>query len=226
MAERVLPYDRSIVPQETSWWCGPASTQIVLDSCGIDKAERDLMQELEELEGNQNWDDRDGTDYIGQVTTVLNRYLPGYVTRSMPNDPPTRQQKDLLWGDLVRSIDNGFGVVANIDAPPSNYPRGVKGSRSPEYRGGRVQHYFAVMGYDDNPQLRAVWVADSGFPPYGYWMSFDQLATLIPPKGYTANPTARKPSPADDELTKRFPSRSKYRENDEPVDTAVGFILN
>ncbi|MFI2561585.1 glycoside hydrolase family 19 protein [Nocardia farcinica] len=33
-------------------------------------------------------------------------------------------------------------------------------------------------------------------------------------------------SAADDELTKRFPSRSKYRENDEPVDTAVGFILN
>ena len=46
-------------------------------------------------------------------------------------------------------------------------------------------HYFSVMGYDDAPD-RAVWIADSGFRPFGYWMSFDQLASLIPPKGYAA----------------------------------------
>ena len=31
---------------------------------------------------------------------------------------------------------------------------------------------------------------------------------------------------ADDELGKRFPSRSKYRDNDEAVDTLAGFVLN
>lgn len=31
---------------------------------------------------------------------------------------------------------------------------------------------------------------------------------------------------SDDELSKRFPSRSKYRDSDEPVDTLAGFILN
>ncbi|MEV6432565.1 glycoside hydrolase domain-containing protein [Nocardia sp. NPDC051463] len=31
---------------------------------------------------------------------------------------------------------------------------------------------------------------------------------------------------ADDELSKRFPSRSKYRDNDNDVDTLAGFILN
>ena len=47
------------------------------------------------------------------------------------------------------------------------------------------------MGYRDDGQGRAVWIADSGFSPYGYWISLDQLSTLIPPKGYTyaaANP--------------------------------------
>ena len=33
-------------------------------------------------------------------------------------------------------------------------------------------------------------------------------------------------STADDELGKRFPSRSKYRASDEPVDTLAGFVLN
>ncbi|PPJ31849.1 hypothetical protein C5E45_32685 [Nocardia nova] len=33
-------------------------------------------------------------------------------------------------------------------------------------------------------------------------------------------------SVADDELSKRFPSRSKYRKDNEPVDTLAGFILN
>ena len=39
------------------------------------------------------------------------------------------------------------------------------------------------MGWRDDGQ-RKVWVADSGFSPYGYWLSFDQLCTLVVPKGY------------------------------------------
>ena len=48
-----------------------------------------------------------------------------------------------------------------------------------------VYHYVAAMGYDDPPGAWAVWIADSGFWPFGYWCGFDQVATLIPPKGYT-----------------------------------------
>ncbi|MFC8531942.1 C39 family peptidase [Nocardia sp. NPDC057227] len=226
MTERVLDYDRAVVRQETGWWCGPASTQTVLNSLGIVKPERDFMRELEDLEGNTGWDDQDGTDSIRQITTVLNGYAPGYVTRQLPNDPPTAEQVDLLWRDITASIDAGFGVVANIDAPVSNYPRGVKGSTSPRYGGGEVLHYFAVMGYDDDPRLRAVWIADSGFPPYGYWMSFDQLASLIPPKGYSANLSGAKKRTADEELSKRYLSRSKYRADDDEGDTLAGYILN
>jgi hypothetical protein len=36
-----------------------------------------------------------------------------------------------------------------------------------------------------NEAMSAERVADSGFWPFGYWCAFDQVATLIPPKGYT-----------------------------------------
>lgn len=57
-----------------------------------------------------------------------------------------------------------------------------------------------------------------GFP-------WDRFATAVDKYANTTIKEAAM-SIADDELSKRFPSRSKYRDNDEPVDTAVGFILN
>lgn len=186
MTEKRLDYDRSIVPQETGWWCGPAATQIVLNSRGIRLAESWIAGQIEQIENPGRGDDRDGTDYVGLIEVFLDRQVPDakYKSVYMPNDPPTKAQKDRLWRDLKSSIDAGWGVVANFVAPPRNYPRGVKGNISPNYGGGTVYHYVALMGYDDDPANRAVWVADSGFWPYGYWCSFDQVATLIPPKGY------------------------------------------
>jgi hypothetical protein len=185
--EKVLQYDRSIVPQETGWWCGPASCQVSLSVRGIAVPERDMMMELEALEGHP-WvlDDQGGTNNIDQVATVLNRRIGGdYVVRSMPHDPPTVEEVDRLWDDLRRSVDNGFAMVCNIAVPPSNYPRGTRGSQSPAYGGGMVFHYFTAPGYADEGQGRHAWIADSGFRPYGYWCSIEQLASMIASKGYT-----------------------------------------
>lgn len=190
MAPVLLDYDRSIAPQETGYWCGPASTQMVLNNHGIHRSEADLARRMGTHTG--------GTDHIGLIAPVLNAELGGgYIVRTMPNDPPTAVQKTLLWDDIRRSINAGFGIVANIVAPPSNYPRGVNGSASPAYGGGTVYHYIALMGYDAD--TKAVWVADSGFRPYGYWISLEQLASLIPPKGYACKPTGSllKPLPAE-----------------------------
>jgi hypothetical protein len=138
---------------------------------------------------------QNGTDYIGQVANVLNKHLGGgYVVRAIPNDPPTREQVELLWDDVVKSIDAGFGVVDNIMVPPSNYPRGTRGSVSPAYGGGDVYHYRPIMGYaDDGPGGRHFWIADSGFPPFGYWNSLEQNASMIAGKGYTAKPIGGEP---------------------------------
>lgn len=178
MAEKILPYDRAIVPQETGYWCGPAATQVVLNSRGIVVSEQELARQIGTTVN--------GTDFVGLIERVLDNITPDarYASVYLEQDPPTVAQREALWRNLKASIDAGFGVVVNWVAPPSNYPRGVKGSTSPAYRGGTVFHYVAAMGYDDTPGARAVWIADSGFAPFGYWISFDQCASLIPPKGY------------------------------------------
>jgi hypothetical protein len=89
-----------------------------------------------------------------------------------------------------QELDVGVARVAGIGGDVAGGdvqcgPRGVKGSNSPRYCCGTIYHYVAAMGYDDTPGARAVWIADSGFWPFGYWCGFDQVATLIPPKGYT-----------------------------------------
>lgn len=155
--------------QETGYWCGPAATQMVLSARGVSQSQSTLAAQL----GTTT----NGTDWIGQVTNVLRNYVGWYETKEMPNDPPTQAQRDLLWHDITFNVDRGYGLVANIVAPASNHPPGY-----PNYT---IWHYFAVMGY--NPDDQSVFIGDSaGFGPATYWLSFNQLATLIPPKGYSA----------------------------------------
>lgn len=185
-----LDYPRDHIAQDTFYNCGPASVQtIILAATGEVIAESTLGQALGTT--------RNGTDYIGQFPKVLNEYMGAakYKHRDMPNDPPTNDQKEQLWRDLTASLDAGYGVVANIVAPPHNYPKAVSPSTiQPVYKGGWVYHYIALMGYSDEG-VRKVWVADSGFYPFGYWIAFDQLATLIPPKGYAYATTKKKEKP-------------------------------
>lgn len=180
VTERVLTYDRSIplVRQDTGFFCGPAATQIVLDSLGIRVREQDLAPRM--------GTDSDGTDSVHNIRPVLHDLAPaaGFTAVEMPHDPPSTEDRERLWSNIVRSIDSGHGVVMNWVAPVGNHPRPVKGSTGPNYGNRTVFHYVACMGYDSNPALRALWIADSGFSPFGYWVSFEQAATLIPPKGY------------------------------------------
>lgn len=158
--------------QSTSYWCGPTATDIALSARMPPPGQATLARELGTTVN--------GTDWVGQVTSVLNSNLHAtwYTTREMPDDPPTQAQRDLLWHDLTRAIDDGFPLVANIVAPPSNHP--------PGYPNTTIYHYIALIGY--NPQNRQAYIADSAdfAGNQEYWLSFDQLATLIPPKGYTA----------------------------------------
>ncbi|MFD2472931.1 C39 family peptidase [Amycolatopsis silviterrae] len=158
--------------QETGYWCGPAATRIALSARIAAPSQGDLAAQL----GTTT----DGTGWIGQVTAVLNNNLGGgwYETKEMPNDPPSQEQRDRLWNDIVYDIDRNYPVVANIVAPANNHPPGY-----PDYT---IYHYFTVFGYD--PVDRTVAIADPA--NFGgnqiYWISFDQLASLIPPKGYSA----------------------------------------
>jgi hypothetical protein len=166
-AWKVLAHDYQA--QSTGYWCGPASTRIALSTQLGPPSQQTLANEL----GTTT----DGTDYIGQVTGVLDRHLGArYATVDMPNDPPTPPQRERLWQDVVLSIDAGHGMVANIVAPANNHPPGY-----PDYT---IYHYISLIGY--NPDTRQVYVGDpANFQGNNhYWLSLDQLSTLIPPKGY------------------------------------------
>lgn len=176
-----LDFKDDHLAQDTGYFCGPASCQTVIRAATgelIDEAV--LARELGTTTA--------GTDWIGLFPKVLNKHVPGagYMRREMRNDPPVGDDKKILWEDLTRSLEAGFGMVANIVAPPGNYPRIVPPSTKPfQYGGGVVYHYVAVMGARETADgKRSVLLVDSGFRPYWGWISFDQLATLIPPKGY------------------------------------------
>lgn len=176
MSVKLLRYDRNIVPQERFYDCGPAATEIVLNALGIRVSETELIREIGTTER--------GTDYVGLIERYLDRRLPNSKYRSVyiENDPPNAAQCDELWRNVVRSIDSGHGVIMNWVSPPGNRPIGIKGTASPNYGNNTVHHYVDCMGYDSSD--RSLWITDSGFRPFEYWVSFQNAATLIPPKGY------------------------------------------
>ncbi len=160
-------------PQTNGYWCGPTATAIALSARMSAPSPGSLATQLHTT--------TNGTDSIDQVTGVLNASLGGtpYATTELPHDPPTADEKNRFWDDIVTSIDQNYPVVTNIVAPPGNHPPGYPNNET-------ISHYFTVIGY--NPDTREAYIADpANFGGYSqYWLSFDQLATLVPPKGYSA----------------------------------------
>jgi hypothetical protein len=189
-----LAYDRRIVPQETGWWCGPASVQVALNAKNIHIPEREIAHDIEQLENPGRGDDRDGTDYIGLIEKYLDRKVPQahYTSVLMPNDPASQEQVTRLFNDVVRSIDAGWPVIINIVAPPNNPPAAIAsmGSKSPPYpKFLTTYHYMVLAGYLRKPSMRGFWVADpaSFGGVTGWWAPLEgpgSISSLIPPKGY------------------------------------------
>lgn len=184
--EKVLNYSRQAVglydgvAQQHSWDCGPASAQIVLQSAGVERTEEWLIGRIGTTTA--------GTNHSGLITPVLNELLPGsgYKVVWLTKEPVPKTQVEALWSNVKRSIDAGRGAIFNFVAPPSNFPRGTRGSVSPNYRGwNTIYHYVACMGVaQDDDGSRHFWIADPGFAPFGYWISLEQVASLIVPHSY------------------------------------------
>lgn len=234
MTTRVLPFDRAITPQETGYWCGPASAQVALSVHGIRVDEATLARECRTHTG--------GTDNVGLIERVLDTRLPAakytsvYPGGERIGSPakPVDVRRDWFRNDVVSSINRGSAVILNWVVPTNNKPRGVKGSANPSY-GGKSYHYVTVVGWSDegNDGRLAVLIADSGFRPYVYWMDFEQAFSLIgadlykgyayaaaevrapaavPPPPTPAPPpvTAPKPARLPDPSTARRITKNKY----------------
>lgn len=198
--EKVLAYSRASVgaydgvPQQHPWDCGAATVQIIAQAAGVNISENDIINRVNAYVAAGDRIDTDGTNHAGLLTPLLDQLLPGsgYKTVWLPKDPPTKAQVEQLWKDIVKSIDAGRGVILNFEAPPWNFPRATRGDTSPEYRGSNtIYHYTAGMGYAvDADGSRHIWVADPGFRPFGYWISLEQVASLIVPHAYAFASTA------------------------------------
>lgn len=172
--------------QQTIFHCGAASAENILLSLGIPADEWELATACRTTVN--------GTDWIGQIRDVLQQRAHHMDWRlvEMPNDPCTAAQKQKLWDDSVTSIVHaGAPMLINWVAPVGNYPRASRPSpldgqiRNPNYGGGTVWHYVSSFGVaEDDDGSRHHLIVDSGFQPPVFWVSHDQLATLIPPKGY------------------------------------------
>lgn len=165
--------------QPNGYWCGPASTQMVL---GTRMETPPSQQTLATFMGTTT----NGTDHIGLPASALNKWLtpPNPYRARLIDGNPTQAQRDLLRKDILARVGSGWPIVANV----------VSGWRPPGYPTGQIYHYVAIMGYSDGGSR--VLIADpaaegSAGPrwsnvPRTYWVTIENLGTWIGGKGYAA----------------------------------------
>ncbi|AKJ72573.1 endolysin [Gordonia phage GMA2] len=158
----VLNYDYYV--QNTGYWCGPTTVQMILKARSVTASQSALATRLRTT--------TNGTDYIGQFPPVLNSFLPA--AKYFHKDSP---KKDALWNYVVDSIDAGYGVAANIVARSYNKP--------PGYPGYDVWHYVPVFGYGTKGSTKRIFCGDSAnfSGVKSWWASLDQMTSLVSEKG-------------------------------------------
>ncbi|MDG4794329.1 C39 family peptidase [Micromonospora sp. WMMD1082] len=157
--------------QPNFYYCGPAAVRNALSTMDKDISQDDLAREMGTTER--------GTDSAHLITKALNQKAGKEVYRTVeiPGRAADDAESDRLRDDIVRAIDDGRAMVANIIGTATDID-GVSHS----FEGG---HYISVTGYRDNGDQ--VKIADSANPAQAeYWISTDALADWIASRGYSA----------------------------------------
>ncbi|PZG12235.1 phytochelatin synthase [Micromonospora craterilacus] len=158
--------------QPNFYYCGPAATRNALSVQGKDINVDAMAKEMGTTE--------DGTNSINDITPVLNKETGKNVYKSVEinSAKADTKQADKLRDDVVRTVDDGRAVVANIAGTATDTD-----GTTHSFEGG---HYISVVGYRDNG--KTVTIADSANPnTASYRMSVDNLANWIATRGYTAS---------------------------------------
>ncbi|GAA0373215.1 C39 family peptidase [Micromonospora gifhornensis] len=157
--------------QPNFYFCGPAAARNALSVQGKNIDVYDMAERMGTTEN--------GTDSINDITPVLNKETGKDVYKSVEirDAKAAEKQTDKLREDVVRTVDDGRAVVANI-AGTATDTDGVAHS----FEGG---HYVSVTGYDD--EGKTVTIADSANPAQAsYQMDIKTLANWIATRGYSA----------------------------------------
>ncbi len=168
--ERELAVDYEAQPN--FYYCGPAAARNALSVQGKDINVDSMAQRMGTTEA--------GTNSINDITPVLNKETGKDVYRSVEirDAKADDKQTDKLRDDIMRTVDDGRAVVANIAGTATDIDGGVH-----SFEGG---HYISVTGYRDGGDQ--VKIADSANPNTAeYWMSTETLADWIATRGYSTS---------------------------------------
>ncbi|WP_030274155.1 C39 family peptidase [Micromonospora globosa] len=115
------------------------------------------------------------------ITPVLNKETgtkDAYKSVEISTPKADDKQTDTLRADIVKTVDAGRAVVANIAGTATDTD-----GTTHSFEGG---HYISVIGYRDNGNT--VTIADSADPTTAtYRMNIDNLADWIATRGYSTS---------------------------------------
>ncbi|MCZ7427906.1 C39 family peptidase [Micromonospora sp. WMMA1949] len=158
--------------QPNFYFCGPAAARNALSVQGKNIDVHAMAEEMGTTEA--------GTNSINDITPVLNKETGKDVYKSteIPMDKARDRDKvDKLRADVVKTVDDGRAVVANIAGTATDTD-----GTTHSFEGG---HYISVVGYRDGGKV--VTIADSANPNQAsYRMDVDELARWIASRGYSS----------------------------------------
>ncbi|MEU4400586.1 C39 family peptidase [Micromonospora orduensis] len=159
--------------QPNFYYCGPAATRNALSVQGKNINVDAMAKEMGTTEA--------GTNSINDITPVLNKETgksDAYRSVEIATPAADDKQTDTLRADIVKTVDDGRAVVANIAGTSTDTD-----GNTHSFEGG---HYISVVGYRDNGQT--VKIADSANPDTAsYWISVEHLADWIATRGYSTS---------------------------------------
>ncbi|WP_406078957.1 C39 family peptidase [Micromonospora sp. NBC_00858] len=159
--------------QPNFYYCGPAAARNALSVQGKDISVDAMAKEMGTTEA--------GTNSINDITPVLNKETgknDAYRSVEISTPAADGKQTDKLRADVVKTVDDGRAVVANIAGTSVD----VDGT-SHSFEGG---HYISVVGYRDNGNI--VKIADSADPNQAsYEVTVEHLADWIATRGYATS---------------------------------------
>ncbi|MBY8872574.1 C39 family peptidase [Micromonospora sp. PLK6-60] len=157
--------------QPNFYYCGPAAARNALSVQGKNIDVDAMAKEMGTTEA--------GTNSINDITPVLNKETGKDVYKSteIPAGKVDGKRVDKLRGDIVRTVDDGRAVVANIAGTATDTD-----GNTHSFEGG---HYISVVGYRDGGKV--VTIADSANPDTAsYHLDVETLAHWIASRGYTS----------------------------------------
>ncbi|MET8250282.1 C39 family peptidase [Micromonospora sp. NPDC005197] len=159
--------------QPNFYYCGPAAARNALSVQGKNISVDAMAKEMGTTEA--------GTNSINDITPVLNKETgknDAYHSVEISKPDADATQTDQLRADIVKTVDNGRAVVANIAGTSTDTD-----GNTHSFEGG---HYISVVGYRDNGTT--VRIADSADPnTASYDITVEHLADWIATRGYATS---------------------------------------